>query len=405
MIASVLHAFLFTFARGGGGGHGGGGGGGGFGGGGGGYYGGGGSGGGSIFSFIFFFFIFIPVIVYIIVKSKKNSTGSLYKNVSNVSTAEWPDGATEEWVSKSFYSFQADWSGFNMQNMQTYLSARYFPDVQLMMTALYAMGRQNVMEEVQLLGCSLLSISDEDATSPQTMVVVMHGQAHDSLVETSTNTTFYTDTSDFVEYWYFVNENGAWKLDNIKQATEDENVLVPEIQNFATTHGYFYSGEWGSLLLPTHGKLFENANFNVSAVNNHVIGLYKNVIIEFYSYLPDKNYPLTYTVAQAVLPKSYGHIIVHRKSGILDHTPRGLTKVEMEWGDFNKKFAVYASDMERVTSFELLNPSFMVKLEALPFEVDIEVVDNMVYLHTKRALTDYDPMLNILYLAFQEMKM
>lgn len=80
----------------------------------------------------------------------------------------------------------------------------------------------------------------------------------------------------------------------------------------------------------------------------------------------------------------------------------------MEWGDFNKRYEVWASDMERVTSFELLNPSFMVKLQELPFEVNIEVVDNVVYLYSLKAKVNpqvYETMLTILYQAFKEMRL
>ena len=80
----------------------------------------------------------------------------------------------------------------------------------------------------------------------------------------------------------------------------------------------------------------------------------------------------------------------------------------MEWGDFNKNYEVWASDVERVTSFELLNPSFMVKLQEMSFEINIEVVDNIVYLYSKKTVPsseNYEKMLSILQQAFKEMRM
>jgi cbb3-type cytochrome oxidase subunit 3 len=393
-------ASLFThvyFARGGGGGHGGGGFGGG---GGGGYYGGGSSGGGSWVSFIFFLIIFFAIIIFVYRSSKKKLLPQSKNRV------EWPDQTTEQAVSDIYYSFQKDWAELNAESMQAYLSLRYFYNVNLMLLALKAAGRRNTMEDVKLISTYPIAVNQTaNQGQPPTMIVQITGQAKDSLVEVTSDTVFYTDTNPFSEYWHFVLDGSTWRLDNIRQVTEQENVLSPAIQNFASTNNYFYSGEWGWLLLPNHGQLFSKANFTTSAVNNHVIGLYKNCVIEFYSYLPNKNERESYTIAQAYLPKSYGDIIVHRKQGLLNITPHGLNKLSTEWPDFNKKYDVYATTVEQVTSFELLNPSFMEKVEALPFQLSIEVVDNVVYLYTKEQLEDYSPMLNILYLAFQEMKL
>ena len=85
-----------------------------------------------------------------------------------------------------------------------------------------------------------------------------------------------------------------------------------------------------------------------------------------------------------------------------------LKKVETERITFNDKYEVYASDAERVTSFELLYPTFMEQLEALPFEVTIEVVDNAVYLYTISDGTNsdrYATMLDLLRKAFVEIRL
>ena len=85
-----------------------------------------------------------------------------------------------------------------------------------------------------------------------------------------------------------------------------------------------------------------------------------------------------------------------------------LKKVETEWITFNDKYEVYASEAERVTSFELLYPTFMEQLEALPFEVTIEVVDNAVYLYTISDGTNsdrYATMLDLLRKAFVEIRL
>jgi len=86
---------------------------------------------------------------------------------------------------------------------------------------------------------------------------------------------------------------------------------------------------------------------------------------------------------------------------------RGLEKVETEWTQFNDKYEVFASSAEQATSFELLNPTYMEQLEALPFEVSIEVVDNIIYLYTDEltaTLEVYEAMLDLVNKAFKELR-
>jgi hypothetical protein len=399
----LIHS-LTLFARGGGGGHGGGGG--GFGGGGGlsggGYSGSSSSGGGGIFFFIIFIFV-ISLLIY--KYSQRNSDPIKSSPAEDNFGLVASKGLTKEYVTNTFQAFQRDWSSGDADAMRQYLSNRYHYDVSLMIGAMQIMKRQNSMDAVTLYSAKVLLSGNSLGADVDSLMVEIHAGARDSLIDTVSGDVYYSDTAPFSEYWYFVQEDNVWKLDNIRQTTEFENVLHPAIENFASANNFFYSGEWGNLLLPTRGQLFNQASFTSSAINDHVIGMYKNVIIEFYTYLPNKGQQESYTVAQAVLPRSYGDIIVRHKSGLLNFKPHGLVKVETEWPDFNKKYAVYASNAEQATSLELLNPSFMVRVDELPFELNIEVVDNIVYLYTKQTLEDYDQMLNILYLAFQEMKM
>ncbi|MGH7241787.1 MAG: DUF3137 domain-containing protein, partial [Candidatus Saccharimonadales bacterium] len=84
-------------------------------------------------------------------------------------------------------------------------------------------------------------------------------------------------------------------------------------------------------------------------------------------------------------------------------------EVSTEWPDFNKKYQVYATSPEQATSLELLNPKYMEQLEAVPFEVNIEVVDNVVYLYAAEGSVvqpeHYQTMLDLLQLAFKEMRL
>ena len=114
----------------------------------------------------------------------------------------------------------------------------------------------------------------------------------------------------------------------------------------------------------------------------------------------------TMTIAQSILPKHYDDILVTEKSWYgFKPKAKGLIKVSTESNDFNKKFAVWAAKPDRATSFELLAPNFMEKIYSLNFEINIEVVDNVLYIYAPGVLINYDEMLEVLVWAFEEMKL
>jgi len=176
-----------------------------------------------------------------------------------------------------------------------------------------------------------------------------------------------------------------------------------------------YSLDWGWLLLPQRGQLFRHASFKESDVNNHVIGQWRGRIVQLYTYVPVHRAAENYLVAQLTLPKSYGGIIIKRNSGWLGRgilSPQGYRRVSMEWPDFNKRYTVYATDVDEVTSFELLNPKFMADLydQRLPF--NIEVADNVVYLYAATtgltvsgSQARYAAGLDVLAAAFKELRL
>ena len=142
--------------------------------------------------------------------------------------------------------------------------------------------------------------------------------------------------------------------------------------------------------------------------------MYKNIVVQLYTYTenPSTQYADDkFLIVQTSLPKSYGNIVV-RQNKMMQLGIRGLEKVSMEWGQFNSRYEVYATSPEQATSFELLNPLYMQKLQALNFEVNMEVVDNILYLYSKikydattSNLTQYQTMLDLLKDAFEQMKM
>ncbi len=68
---------------------------------------------------------------------------------------------------------------------------------------------------------------------------------------------------------------------------------------------------------------------------------------------------------------------------------------------------MYATNENQVTSFELLNPSFMAWLYDQNIKVNIEVVDNVVYLYSRIAEGEmrYAEMMDILQKSHKELKM
>jgi hypothetical protein len=293
--------------------------------------------------------------------------------------------------------------------MKDYLSANYHKRMVLEMNVLKNEGRQNRMEDVRIFGVAILEAVDEADDSKDRFVAEINAQASDTLLDTTTSKKLYSDGNAFTEYWEFVHENDVWKLNVIRQATEDAAQSEPAISQFAERNGFFYDPDFGWLMMPNKGAIFRKSNFKTSDINNHVIGYFRNKIVEFYTFIPNtqnnNSFGPNYIVAQAVLPKSYHDILVRRKHWLFNFGPWGLRRIETESNDFERKFCLWADEKDQVNSFELLAPNFMEKVYALPFELNIEVVGNFLYLYAKsRKDISYDQMLEVLSWAFDEME-
>lgn len=310
-----------------------------------------------------------------------------------------------------FGQYQADWSARNWQNMAGYMTPEYHRHASLMVAALLQAHRLNLVNQPQIQQMVITDMYDSTVSSQDMVTVGLTAQADDHLVDDRDSKQLFRDRSPFTEFWRFKRSGEVWLLDGIQQATAAGWKTDGQLAAFASDHGYFYSLDWGWLLLPRRGRLFGKAKFGTSDINNHVIGIYnQNYLLQLYTYDPVPKNAGSYLIAQTNVPKTCGDIVVRHKKWHNWLAPRGLKKVSMEWGDFNKKYQVYASDSEQVTSFELLHPAFMEKLEALPFEVNLEVVDNVVYLYApqrqNRVSADrYAAMLEILQEAYKQMKL
>jgi hypothetical protein len=232
------------------------------------------------------------------------------------------------------------------------------------------------------------------------------------------------------ELWHFEREGKEWALDSITQINNDglivkyDPVIDEKYSVFAEQNGFFYNADFGWLLMPLRGILFGEASYGRSDINHHIIGLYHDVVIQFFEYVPfiqDKTRLkdqfrqffkrrgtfAKYTIAHATLPREYNNILVERRisPSFFSFSPRGMLKVSLEWPQFNRLFNVFAADIDKVTSLELLHPVFMEKLANTPYRINIEIIGNDLYLYTTDKKADYQQMLDILKEAFEEMKM
>ena len=319
----------------------------------------------------------------------------------------WDESALVEHAKKTFMRYQTDWSARRSDRMQAYLTPYYYQHASLLVQILRDMKRQDSMDDITISDATIVNAHDNQDDAHDWFTVAITAQAKDVLTDTTTNETLFTDTSPFTEYWTFQRSGNTWLLGGISQATADPLALNGQLRSLAQQHGYFYSLDMGWLFIPRRGQLFGGAKFGTSDINNHIVGLYNNQILtQIYTYSKVQD-ATPYVIAQVTVPRQYGNIVVRRKK-FLTGGIRGLEKVETEWTDFNKKYSVYASRPDQATSFELLNPTYMEQLEALPFEVNIEVVDSSIYLYTTdqaASLEVYQQMLDILHKAFKELRL
>lgn len=348
-----------------------------------------------------------------LVKKSKKAKADIAKAASLDPT--WDEQAIATQVQNVFLRFQYDWSTFNVESMRMYIAQPYMYHVELILYGLKLRGRRNDMQNVQITQMMPVEISDTADNSQDRITYYIEAQAQDSIIETidGAETNLFTNKNGFSELWHMVRSGNSWLLESIEQTTAFLPAEVVELKKFAAANSMYFSLDWGWLLLPRRGDLFKNGAFGTSDINNHVIGAYNNLLVEIYTFTENPSFDKTkvYTIAQAALPKRYGSIIVRAKESWANNLfgfankPNGYNKISLEWPDFNKRYNVYATDIEQITAFELLHPVYMEKLFALPFRVSIEVVDNVVYLYSTDKKADYGTMLSLLKDAFKEMRL
>lgn len=322
--------------------------------------------------------------------------------------AAWDEQRLTDHATSVFLRYQQDWSNLDTAAMQAYTTPRYHQHATLLVYILQLMGRKDIMSDVAILDTSITDMSDSADNNHDSFTIGLTARAHDQLIEND-GTKLYTDNGTFTEYWTFNRNGNTWLLDKIEQATANQNSMNTELSNLAAANHYYFSPDMGWLFIPKRGQLFGGAKFGTADINNHIVGLYNNqLLVQLYSYVKDpSNVTKPYVIAQVNVPKQYGQIIV-RRNKLIQKPIFGLKRVETEWTQFNKEYEVFASAPEQVTSFELLNPTYMEQLAALPFEVNIEVVDNVIYLYTSErgsTVETYQTMLDLVNKAFKELRL
>jgi len=363
--------------------------------------------------FIVFLSFGLPIIIIILILKFGSKTGASKAGLpAGYIDPEKVGNDVEKKLARrareAFLSFQKSWSDFDLKSMQKITSAEYYKKMTLELHVLKNYARQNIMENVVIQ--SVFVLKAQDYTTGFSAFVT--ASAKDSLVDTKDNKTLFNDTSTFSEIWTFVLVGKKYVLSGITQTTADAGKFDPGIAEFATSNGFYYDTDFGWLMMPNRGAIFGPAGFGNADINNHVIGYYapaktKEKIVEFYSYEPKAGVGMQpFVVTQAILPRHYDDILVTEKSWYnFKPKAKGLTKIETESVEFNKKFTVWAANQDKATSFELLATNFMERIYALDFEINIEVVDNVLYLYSPSKNIAYNDMLEVLSWAFEEMKM
>jgi hypothetical protein len=395
------------------------------GGGGGGSY-GGGSGGGSGGSSPFATFIAVIIMLAVIgiavyssvvaARALKAKRARIKAEIDAAATSDavWNQTEMVEYAKGIFLQHQKDWTSFDIASMKQYMTVEYLYHTQLMLAALQQMNRQNQVNNIVINSAEIVEVDDEKDNAKDKFDITITATVQDVIFDTMLNQVLHQQQLIATQTYHFVRSGKKWLISHLTQATASQLTYQARLESFAKANKFCYSQDWGWLLLPKRGQLFGTGKFGTSDINNHIIGMYKGVLIQLYTYIPLPGATKSYIIAQTAVPKTYGNIVVRRKKTTIQLGIKGLSRLKTEWEDFNKKYDIYASDAEQATSFELLNPKFMEQLEALPFEVSIEVVDNVVYLYANESdgasintATDsrYVMMLEVLKAAFKEMRM
>lgn len=353
----------------------------------------------------------ITFLVWIVCRAialRKKQVAAAKAHIAQASLVDpaWEEHHLTETVRDVFVRFQKDWSDYDAEAMKAYCVPAFHARMVLELAVLKAQKRRNLVADPVILSLVFLNAIDSADNAADTFTVELSARANDQLIDTETGRTLMVEKEAFVEYWNFLRDGDVWRLNTISQATADAAMVDVRVVEFARKNGFFYDADFGWLMMPNKGAIFAHSNFKTSDINNHVIGTFRDKIVEFYTFRPNgEGLGNTYLVAQTILPVSYVDILVRKRKFFGNFAPSGLRKIETESNDFNKKFCLYADPADQVSSFVLLAPDFMEEVYNLPFVLNIEIVGSFLYFYVEAHGTfGEDDMLRLLSRAFDSMK-
>ncbi|MCA9335059.1 hypothetical protein KC953_02860 [Candidatus Saccharibacteria bacterium] len=332
----------------------------------------------------------------------------------------WTEDSLRKLAQDTFIRYQNDWTNFDIQSIQSYTTKRYSEHASVLLRILVEMRRKNVITNIDIVDSEFVEINDATNNREDSFKIAIKAKANDSIIDISTDTEkeLFTNNNEVIECWTFVRSESTWLLDRIDQSTASVTLQDKSIEDFAQSRNMHYSVDMGWLFFPGKGVFFSGGAFGVSDINNHTAGIFNGHLVQLYTYSHMAGFP-AYIVAQINLPKSYGGICVRQKKSSFwtagappQKPPKDYKQYTMEWGDFNKRYEVLATDPDRLALFELLNPGFMAYLYDANPKICIEVTDNIVYLYKSCAqqkqavpLDEYEKMFTILEKAYKELKL
>ena len=351
-------------------------------------------------------FITIIIVLIILALTSKGSKKS-YKDYN--STPE--EKQLHEEARQIFESYQKDWTDFNYNGIKKYTTDHYYTHASLMLDLLKNLHRTNKVSKLKVTKVYLSRPVNDKTTYPINLNITFRFSGLDEVITDEGKKLYSQYVSPAIETWNFIYDGKDLKLDGISQPTESAPHLVKSLADFAKTNNLFYSPDWGRYALPARGLIFSKSSMEIADINNHIIGKWGDLLIQLYTYAPTPGQSTSsyYIVGQINVPKDYLGVIVksHKfKSG--NKPDKSYDKFEMEWGEFNDRYEVYAASRDALPAFELLNPKFMEFLYSKNPSYNLEVVDNVIYIYANISRVtekDYADMLEVLQKAYDELKM
>ncbi len=308
-----------------------------------------------------------------------------------------------------FLSYQNDWSNFNIENIAKYTTPHYHEHVILMLDLLKDLGRTNKVSNIAITDLRFHDSVKTASELPAKVSITFTFNGLDEVIDANGGTLYKHDARYVTEKWNFIYDGEKLLLDGISQPTESSSHLVKSLDNFAVDNNLFYSPDWGRYAVPSKGLIFDESSMKVSDINNHIVGKWGDLLIQLYTYAKTPSSPESYfLVGQISVPKKYLGVIVKSKQAHIDkYLKKDYDKFELEWGEFNERYDVYASKQDALPAFELLNPKFMEYFYEKNPNYSLEVIDNSIYIfaNIKRITSDdYKELLDILWMAHKELK-